>query len=206
MKKTLKIFSIIMILLVLVLTITACGDKKDEETAKKEFSMGEWKDGVYENSFLKYKFELPENWTASTDKEIATIMQLGEDALESEGKYISEAAKLSAVYFAVAREGTGNNVLIMAEKIASTVTLEEYMETLRTQLTSLTGFNYTVIDEGTAKLGNAECSTLTFNESELGVVQRSYVYVEGEYFILVTMTSVEGESLFDELENHFKAN
>lgn len=203
MKKTFKIFAIIMLSLALLVSITGCGNKEEE---KRNFDMGEWKDGVYENSFLKYKFELPEDWTASTDKEIAAIMQLGEDVLESEGKYISEVAKLSAVYFAVARDATGNSILIMAEKTTSMATLDEYMTALKTQLTSLTELEYTVIDEGTSKLGNAECSTVTFRESELGLLQKSYVYEEGEYFVVVTMTSTEGETLFDELENNFKAN
>ena len=205
MKKTLKIFAIIIFALVLLVSITGCGNK-EEKSSSREFSMGEWKDEVYENSFLKYKFELPSGWTASTDKEIATMMQLGEEVLENEGQYISEATKLSAVYFAAASEGTGNNVLIMAEKTASLATLDEYMEILKNQLTGLTELDYVVIDEGTGKLGNAECSTITLQETELGIVQKSYVYVEGEYFVLVTMTSVEGESLFDELENNFKAN
>lgn len=203
MKKILKIFTIIMLALVLLVSVTGCGNKEEE---KKEFDMGEWKDGVYENSFLKYNFELPTGWTASTDKEIATMMQLGEDILVNEGKYVSEASKLSAVYFAAAREGSGNNILIMGEKSTEVATLDEYIDAYKTQLTSLTDLDYSIVDEGTATLGNAECKTVTLKESTLGITQKTYVYEEGEYFILVTMTSVEGESLFTELENNFKAN
>ncbi len=203
MKKTLKTLLVIMLAIALLFCLTGCGEKEEN---KKEFSMGEWKDEVYENSFLKYKFELPEGWKASTDKEIATMMQLGEDVLANEGKYISEASKLSAVYFAAAKEATGNNILIMAEKTGTNATLDQYVATLKYQLTSLTDMNYEVTDEGTTKLGNAECKTITLKESTLGINQKSYIYKEGDYFILVTMTSVEGESLFNELENSFKAN
>jgi len=204
MKKTLKTLLVIMLAFTVLFCLAGCGNKEEEE--KKELSMGKWEDGVYENSFLKYKFELPEGWTASTDKEIASQMKLGEDVLANEGKYISEASKLSAVYFAAAKEATGNNILIMAEKTGANATLDQYMSALKSQLTSLTELNYEVTDEGTEKLGNAECSTITLKENQYGIAQKSYVYKEGDYFVLVTMTSVEGEDLFDELKNNFKAN
>ena len=89
----------------------------------------------------------------------------------------------------------------MSEK--STVSLDRYLNALKTQLQAVSSMSYTVKDEGTAKLGDQDFSTITFAEATYGLEQKYYIAEKDGKFIGVIMTSVDGQNTFTELENAF---
>lgn len=220
MKTKLKVFLCIMLATIMLITLTGCGakdDDKDDKKSKKDsdtnqvensgnnenFDIGAWNGEVYTNDYLALSFTLPTGWVAATDAEIAKLMQIGEDALADEGKYLSEVAKKSSVYYASAQDGTtGNNIIIMSEKL--TVSLDKYINSLKSQLEAYQGMSYKVESEGTAKIASVDYKTITLSESTYGLYQKYYIRELDGNAVGIIMTSTDGEATFSEIEKSFK--
>lgn len=205
MKNKLKSLLCVVLAGVMLITLAGCGKKEEEkkEEENKTIELGKWEGDVYTNKDLDLNFTLPAGWKVATDRELAKLMQLGEDILEEEGKYISEVAKLTSVYYLSATEKTtGNNIIIMSEK--STLSLDKYINTVKEQLKTVEQFAYEVQDEGTEKVGTKTFSTMTVRETSYGISQKYYIRQEGNVYLTILMTSISGDATFNKLVESFR--
>lgn len=225
MKKTIKSLLILLLVGSMMFALTGCGDKETakkldekeiveqkqetnvEETAKSEFSMGEWNGDAYENDFLGLKFNLPQGWKYSSDEEIAQMMNVGAELLNEDQKNLAEIAELTAAYYMVAKNPTtGNNVTIYSEKQFTEVSAESYIDALKTQLLAVNSINYEVAETSKENVSGIECNTLTLNANMSGVnmIQKYYIYKIDKYMIGIIATSTNGETGINEIANCFE--
>ena len=178
MKNKFKTFLLIVLAGIMMITLAGCGEKEESDSKKKDkeenktsqnpvedntekIDLGRWDNNVYTNDYLGMKITLPEGWTPASDEKLAEYMHIGEDLLKDEGKYISEVAKQTSIYYASATEDmTGNGIIVMSEKSAGAAGVEDYIKALKSQLTSVTQMSYKVVNEGTAEFAGKTWSTL----------------------------------------------
>lgn len=218
MKNKIKSILLILLAVAMMFILTGCGDKEESDSKKKEnesnqtqvedntekVDLGKWSNNIYTNNNLGMKITLPEGWTPASDEKMAEFMHIGEEVLADEGKYISEVAKQTSIYYASATEDkTGNGIIVMSEK-ATGLTVDGYIDALKTQLTSVTQMSYKVVDEGTAELAGKTWKTLTLSESVYGVTQRYYVCEKDDAFLGIILTSISGEDTLNQIEEFFK--
>ena len=226
MKKTLKIFLIILISACMLVTFTGCGKKEDEDDVKetrrnrieskedveeksesKEFSMGEWENNVYTNDFLGIKYNLPSGWKYSSDEEIAKLMNVGKELLNDDQKNLGEIAELTSVYYVVANDpNTGNNIVIMSEKPLMEASTDYYINSLKTQLENLDSINYEIGETSKETIGSRQYDTLTVSTSSNGVklAQKYYIYKLDKYFVDIIVTSTNGEANISNMMKSFE--
>lgn len=213
MKKAIKNIALMACVVAMLFTLSGCGkEENDKEADKKEeqktqFSMGKWEDNVYTNDFLGLKFNLPEGWKASSDEEIAKMMNVGKELLNDDQKALTELAEKSGVYYmSVSDPSTGNNIIVLTEKTAVDVNTDYYINQLKTQLTSVSSIKYQIGETSKATVAGREYDTLTASASMYGytTTQRYYIYKIDKYFVGIIVTSNTGESAIDEMMNSFE--
>ena len=147
---TKKKTSLILVLFVLLLSLSACGnnnskegsEKTEKEAEEKELSRGVWTENVFTSEFSGITFTMPEGWASGTDEEIAALMQVGIDNLTAAGTEVdAEALKAGIVYDMLARDTVSNgSVTISFEQVeepsdgAEKTPEELYVEQLITQV------------------------------------------------------------------------
>ena len=201
-----------MLALCMIITITGCGNKEvdnnqEAKEEKREFSMGEWKDNVYENDFLGFKFTIPDGWNRLTEEEIAEEMELAKELVSDLQKLSLEASKLQNAYFLVASdEKTGENIRIISEKPLIDATTEDYIDAVKSGLKEAETIKYEEVGVTKEKVGNIDCDVLTEKGSYLGVsiLQKYYIYKVDDYFITIIVTTSSDESRINEIMNNFQ--
>ena len=136
MKKTLKTMLVIAMLSIVIISMTACGkkeennvdNKKEEnraesinetnknntddnnttgnETKTTDISRGEWNGNQYVNEFANIKFNLPSGWSKYSDEQIAQVMNVGVELLNDDQKKLAELAQSMVIYGMVANDDT----------------------------------------------------------------------------------------------------
>lgn len=216
-----KIFIVILMMFMLV----GCNKEtpKDIETSHKNntsttistpssnqetsFSIGKWKNSVYTNDFLDIKYTLPEGWVKYTDDQIASLMNISADLTFGDNDFVKEVANLTSVYYFMTQDPvTSNNVSLYSEKPIFNLTLDEYIEALKTQLLAVDVFDYKINKVTNGKLGNKDVKILDVSSSMSGYTlsQRYYIYKLDEYFVGVIATSITGEKGINEIINCFE--
>lgn len=223
MKKTVRAIFIVISVCMLI-TLVGCGKKEEKtsisnekvgvqeavekEETKAEFSMGEWKENTYENSFLGVKFELPTGWERLDDEQIAEMMNLGDTIVSNDlNTDIEEIKNLNSAYYMVANDPeTGNNITIMSEKPILNVTTEKYIESLKTGLEQVTTIKYTIGESSKETVAGKTYDTLTATATVNGVslVQKYYVRKVDNYVLAIIATSVTGENGINSMMKSFK--
>lgn len=228
MKKAIKIALMILLVASMLFVLTGCGKEEkvttnntntgneqvalesenaEKENSKTELSMGEWKGNTYSNEFLGLKFNLPQGWAYSSEKDIAEMMDIGSELLNDDQKIAAELAKLTSVYYMVANNpNTGDSVTILSEKPLQDVTAKYYLDQLKTQLQALESMNYEIGDTSKEKVSGKEFETLTVTASMSGieVAQKYYVCKMDEYFVCIIATSTSGETAINDIMKSFK--
>ena len=179
---------------------------KNENLNNKDvpLSMGKWSGNVYTNDFLKLKYNMPENWYRSTDEEIASIMYVGADIAFGSDEFLKEVAKNTSIYFVVASDSeTGNNLSIIAEDPLVDITVDYYLEQLKTQLAAIQDIKYEIGEVSTEKLSNVEYEVLDVAIPDYDLVQRYYIRKQDKYIIGIIFTGHSVTEL-DEIAKSFK--
>lgn len=174
---------------------------------ENSFSMGQWKNSVYTNDFLDIKYTLPEGWVKYTDEQMASLMNISADLTFGDNDFVKEAAKLTSVYYFMTQNSTtGNNVSLYSEKPIFSLTLDEYIEALKTQLSTVETFDYKINKTTNGKLGNKDVKILDVSSSFSGhtLSQRYYIYKLDEYFVGIVATSTTGEKGLNEIIRCFE--
>lgn len=215
MKKTTKILLSIVLIIVLaggaIFLFSNKEDEKDKEknnntnnetaaveSKEKQISMGEWNDNVYTNDFLDLKFTQPEGWTHYSKEEIAEMMNLGKELLNDDQKASAKLAELTSAYYMVASNPkTGSNISVISDKQTAEVTVEHYINELKTQLSKVESMTYEIGETSKETVAGKKCDTLTTTVPAYGITQKYYVYKMDKYFVGIIVTSTGSDSLDD---------
>ena len=189
-------------------TVTACSSGADGETTvestekEKELSRGTVDGNVYTSEFIGLSFTKPDMWVYSTDEEIAQLMDVGAEILNS-SNFSAEAAKLVTVYDMMARDLlTGNNINITFENLqksaASNVTEEQYLAAFEQLMTNqASAMNYKFSDVSERTLAGQTFHHVKATGAYMGVEFDQHVYIrkEGIYMIVMTLSIFDGSDI-----------
>lgn len=167
---------------------------KDENNVP---TRGQITEAVYKNEYLGFEFTKPDSWVYSTDAEIAAAMNMGAEML---GEKFQDAIKNSpSVYdMMVVDSITRSNINVgyenLAKTLSSNITVEQYIEALKSQLSSVSSMTVSFPDKyDTVKLGKNEYTRVICNAKASGI-QMTQVYYLSKMdgymgFVIVTITN-----------------
>lgn len=171
---------------------------------------GVWEGDVWKSDFAQLTFTLPDGWKASSDEDIAAVMNISVDFLSEQGlNFSNEMLAQSAVYDMMAIGETNDNVIIGIENPAASggvgevVTEEDYLNVIKEQLgAGMEG--YTFGDIQSEDLGGNTYSTMegSYETDSLSVSQKYYVRKIGSFFFFVSVSTMNGENIAD-ITSHF---
>ena len=200
-----KLLSVLLVL-IMTLTMVACTAKNDpqesetttEAESKVELSRGKFNGDVYTNEFLEFSFTKPATWIYSTDEEIASMVNLGAEAILGEN-FKETLEKSASIYdMLVVDSVTRTNISVgyenLAKNLATNITIEQYVDALKRQFESVPSMTVTFPDTyETATLGKTEFTKVVCSTSTQGVTMTQIYYLKKVdvymTFIIVTIPS-----------------
>ena len=210
MKKLLSIFLIV----AMVFTMAGCSldikglwdglSELPTTPPSKTLTRGTIEGTVYTNEFLGFTFTRPSSWVYSTDDEISAALNIGLEALGQE-KFKEALENSDSLYDMMAKDLlTGNNITVGYENLKKTlvtnVTEEQYLDSLKQQMSQLPNFNYTFSDTyETVKLGDVTFYKMvcTAEYSGITMTQVYYLHKVDNYMGFIIATLVTDFSIAD---------
>lgn len=213
MKKTFKILLIVLSLVLALVVLTGCGNNKENTTTidntlaktenntgvkidknlstKEAIARGEIdENNVYTSKFADITFKLPEGLRYADDTEIANMLNIGTEAITENKEDLTELLEQTALYDMVAKDDYyGTSVMVMFEKATLNVSIDYYLNNVKTGLEAVTAFNYEIEDELTTEtVGGKEYRVLTATVPTYGLTQKYFVEKKDGYFIVILVT------------------
>lgn len=198
-----KASSIVLIIVLLSITLTGCSES---------FTRGVWKDNVYESTFTKLSFTLPDGWSASTDAEIAEQMDISIDPDENASEFMKEILKKQNIIDMMCMNATTkSSIILMFENLAVSgnkkMTVEEYANVLKDQLAtqSANGFSYNIDDVLSEKtIRNNTYNVLSATIGDTNASQHYLMRKEGNYIVAAIITLATPDETLDDILKNFK--
>lgn len=199
MKKFLALTLAIVMALLLVscASVPSNGDEQPDDSKKApELSRGTIEGDVYTSEYLGLSFTKPESWVYSTDEEIAAAMNLGVDMFLGENFKNALENNPSIYDMMVVDTITRSSINVgfenLSKTFASNITVEQYVEALKTQLGSISAMQVTFPEAlATVKLGATEFTKVDCSVTAQGVSMKQVYYLNKSdnfmRFIIVTI-------------------
>jgi len=193
-------------ILAVVMLLSVCGCQT--AVSGPAFTAGEVNGNVYTNEFAGITFTAPEDWTFSTEEELAELMDVSLDLVADENEYAKKIAELSTVYGMMASSTDGaTNVQVMFENVAITgnrnITAEDYVSTVTGMLESTyadMGATCSINDAETIKIGENEYVYLTVDVEYLGVsMQQAYACRKIDKYMANIVITAAGDLTSDDV-------
>lgn len=205
-----RIFAVLMIL-VLSLSLFACGDK-DTKNAEpgfyennEKFQIGEIKGDTYENKFFGIKCKVDSNWMYRTEQEIAELNNFTMEFMpEDVAEYYENSSNFIDMY--ATREQSYDNINISAHKLSKSEiksfdakknfesaipTLEETFENMGYTDCEFTITNATVDGvEYVAYRGTGKLDTMSLYQEQIAVIRNGYL-------VTITVTTYDVDTCSD---------
>ena len=174
------------------------------------FSRGVVSDeGVYSSEYAGFCFETPKNWTVMTTEQLLAMMNLGLDYTGNEDMLDEELLKQAAIFDYSVRGDKMQNITFVFEnlavstgsKFANTITAEEYLQSIVSQLSSVSGVEYSDISQiEEVSLGGQTFLRQGFsaNYTMMGYTVRQYYYVkkyDGLMMYIIMTSGTDGEDM-----------
>lgn len=181
---------IIFLLVVLLTLLSGC-------KSRTEFTLGEWKENQYENSWINMRFEVPTDWTIATQEEINELVGAGAETLNVEGtseEQLKAMAKLKAAYpFLVSNPSNTINVQLVFENLAMTIggtkyTVSEYMNQLSDMLLQQEAFQYELLNQDTVELAGKQFEMIRLSAYGGAMHQEYYAHKMGKYMASIIIS------------------
>ena len=214
-----KLMSLTMAIILSLGLLAGCGSNKTvvtpdaDSTAPTtaealEFTRGTVVDGVYSSDFSGIVFEVPKDWTVSTDEELAQAMGLGSEYLTDETAKAAELAKLTTIYDLMCSAPNGiDSISIVYENVVlegtPNATEEEMADAISNTLISGVSLGYAEVGVESRTLGSHEYVVLIMSSQQYGFTQTYYLRRVGDYCISIIITS-QNDDLDVELADCFK--
>lgn len=174
--------------------VTPAADTTTANTAEAlEFTRGTVVGGVYSNDFSGIVFEVPEDWTVSTDEELAEVMGLGSEYLTDKAAESAELAKMTTIYDLMCSAPNGIDSVSIAYENAALegvpdATAEEIAEAVSNSLITGTTLGYEKVGIETRTLGSQEYVVLMMSAQQYGFIQTYYLRRVGDYCVTIIFT------------------
>lgn len=175
--------------------VTPAANTSTPTTAEAlEFTRGTVVDGVYSSDFSGIVFEVPTDWTVSTDEELAQAMGLGSEFLTGETAKAAELAKLTTIYDLMCSAPNGiDSISIVYENVvlegSPNATEEEMADAISNTLISGVSLGYAEVGVESRTLGSHEYVVLIMSSQQYGFTQTYYLRRVGDYCISIIITS-----------------
>ena len=151
----------------------------------------------WKSQFIGLQFKPASGMTMATDAEMDEVMDLGSEVMKDNGygEMIVDYAMLNVVYEMIAKDSSGNSVLVNVEKMTlSSMTEKDYVSIVTTQLS---GTGYTFNDPYEVSLWGKDFlavdGTVTMNNVTM---TQSYLLLKiQDRMCCVIFTDVTGDSL-----------
>lgn len=177
------------------------GLEQAAEEAKKDVTRGVIDGNVYTSEYSDLTFTKPDDWTYSTDEEIATVMGIGLEEM-NEDSFAETLAVMASVYDMMVTDALGmNNMVVMYENTAlegaSSYGEQEYLEAVVDTMkatTTIVSTNYT--DVTLSGQAYRRCDIVA-DYSGLEVTQYIYARKLGDYMSAVIVTLFDETSVSD---------
>jgi len=157
----------------------------------------------FESKYLDIRFTLPEGFVMATEEDMLRMMGIGADIAGVNKKIV----ELTTVYEMMASAVTGYpNVIIMVEKpLLSNLTIEQYLDALKTGLLNVNTMDYVIDDKITsAEIAGNNYKQLTASLPSLNIFQNYLVRKQGNRMIgFITTYSLETKQELEILMNGF---
>ncbi len=201
---------------VMVLSFAACGAKdvvdgvvndvvdNIVEEANKEITRGVINGNSYTSEYSGISFTKPDAWTYSSDEELAALISVSADQLNTTN-FAKSVAEMGTVYDMMATDpATGSNVMVLYENLKITnagnaLSAKEYLDVLKTQLPTQSGMDYNFMAEETVTLNGNEYvkGTFTLTVDTSIISQVYYMRAIGDVMSVVIVTPVNGVTAED---------
>lgn len=181
------------------------------EEASSDYTKGTSTETSYESEWIGIRFTAPEGATMMTEEELNEMMGISQDMLSEDFNDLQlKIAEMNTVQEMMCTAADGiPNVTIAAEKIQSNMTLEEYMEMLKSTLEQVTSMAYTVeLTDEVVTIGGKDFTKLSAVAEVDGATlnQDFFAMIQGDRAVSITLTYAEGfEDAADEMLNSFEA-
>ena len=163
-----------------------------------ELTRGVVEGDVYKNESLGLNFNKPSSWVYSTDEEIAAAIGAAADSVFG-GELKEALEKNPTIYDMIVVDTlTRTNINVgfenLSKTLSSNITVEQYIDSLKGQLSKVTEMTVTFHDEiEKVKLGETEFTKLVCDTAVSGMNMTQVYYlrkVDGYMtFVIVTITS-----------------
>ncbi len=191
-----KIFALLLVL-VLAVSLAGCNAK---EIINKSLSRGVVDGNVYTSEYIGVTFTKPDGWIYATDEEINELMGASAELLMGQSDYEAAVSDLFTVYdMMVTDPATNNNINIVYENLklnaSENMTAEEYIEIVKTNLTSATELSYSFGNIENVTLGGVEFAKLLCDVDYLGIISmKQIMYIKNidGYMCGITVTIADG--------------
>lgn len=164
------------------------------EAVKKTVSRGTISGNVYTNDFAGFTFTKPSDWVYATDEEIAQTINAGQSMLDL--SLLEEALSTTAsIYDMYAVDDYGNNVMVCYENTMLTafreLTVDEYVESFKTQLLSVDTYDYELSSTEDITLGGTAYKKVVATADYNGytITQAYYITIIDNYAVSIILTS-----------------
>lgn len=200
-----KKLTAMLLVLVMMLSLCACGEKNvsgtvspQEDQPEVDFQLGVTTGGKYESTFLGIGCSLDDSWSFAGQEELAQMIGATAEMFDNE-EYAEQMKKLDMFYdmAAISDDGLVNiNVIIqnMGLLYGMALSEEKYIELaqegLEEQLSSA-GFTLEGVESGTVTFAGQERSGLHITSTYQGVAyycQQIYIK-QGNYMGVITLAS-----------------
>lgn len=209
MKKLLPL----LLAIVIALSFTSCGSKtpsdtsgseKTESRTKAEFSRGEISGNAYHSNFAAITFTADENWTFSTDEQIAEAMNVGSQYINGNydiNKIIEETGNVTDMM--AVNSGKGANIIVQYENLKKTgsvnMSSKDYAEAVIKQINNMSTIEYNFSEITTEKISGNEYCRLVASATVSGasICQEYLLRTFDGYAISIIITVTKEEDLAD---------
>ena len=185
-----KKFLALLLAIVMLSALVSCGSA--------ELTRGVVEGDVYKNESLGLNFNKPSSWVYSTDEEIAAAIGAAADSVFG-GELKEALEKNPTIYDMIVVDTlTRTNINVgfenLSKTLSSNITVEQYIDSLKGQLSKVTEMTVTFHDEiEKVKLGETEFTKLVCDTAVSGMNMTQVYYlrkVDGYMtFVIVTITS-----------------
>lgn len=190
-----KKFLALLLAIVMLGALVSCGGA--------ELTRGVVEGDVYKNESLGLNFNKPSSWVYSTDEEIAESMGAAADILGGDLKEALE--KNPTIYdMMVVDSLTRTNINVgfenLSKTLSSNITVEQYIDSLKGQLSQVTEMTVTFHDEiEKVKLGETEFTKFVCDTKMSGVKMTQVYYLRkiDNYMAFVIVTITRGYTVSD---------
>lgn len=159
-----------------------------DETADDGYVRGKITDTTYESEWIGFRYELPEGFTMSSEKEMDAILEAGGELLyEDKVDDIVDYAKMVMVYEMMASDRYGNVITLFVEQ--TKFDIDTYVAAIQLQMENVDTIDVTMDDGVTVEVGGVEFEkySLVLDYGGMEVKEDYYLRKQGDRMICMLL-------------------